>query len=175
VDVDGNPLSTHRIKGPRILIAGLGNLLLKDDGVGIHAIRELQKSPPRGVVVAEIGTAVLDGLHLLEWADRILAFDAMQAGGPPGTLYSFSLSDAAPKPSNSSLHEMDLLAALRFLPKHHPAEVKVLGVEPGVIDYGLDLTPDVAAALPLLLNEALRIVREWSQAPLPGTARSPSV
>jgi hydrogenase maturation protease len=173
--MDGKPLPTHRVKRPRILIGGLGNLLLKDDGVGIHAIRELKKSPPRGAVVAEIGTAVLDSLHLLEWADRILAFDAMQAGGPPGTLYSFSLSDAAPKPSNSSLHEMDLLAALRFLPKHRPAEVTVLGIEPGVIDYGLDLTPDVAAALPLLLNETLRIVMEWSQSLSPVTARSPSI
>ena len=76
---------------PRILIAGLGNCLLRDDGIGVHAIRSLQQNPPPGVVVAEVGTAVLDALHLLEWAEKILAIDAMQAGGNPGTLYAFGV------------------------------------------------------------------------------------
>ena len=78
---------------PRILIAGLGNYLLMDDGVGVHAILEMQQAPPPGAVVAEVGTAVLSALHLLEWADKILAIDAMQAGGAPGTVYAFGVDD----------------------------------------------------------------------------------
>ena len=61
-----------RIK-PRILIVGIGNALLQDDGVGVHAVRELIKDPPSGVMCVEVGTAVLDALHLIEWADKIEA------------------------------------------------------------------------------------------------------
>ena len=67
-------------KGPRILVLGLGNLLLRDDGVGVQAVRQLQKDPPAGAKVVEVGTAVLDALHLYEWAGRCLAIDAQRDG-----------------------------------------------------------------------------------------------
>ena len=102
---------------PRILIAGLGNYLLRDDGIGVHAVRTLQQTPLPGVIVAEVGTAVLDALHLLEWADKILAIDAMQAGGPPGTLYTFGVDAVEGPGMQTSLHELNFLAALDFLPR----------------------------------------------------------
>ena len=73
----------------RILIVGLGNVLLKDDGVGVHAVRELQKNPPDRLCVADVGTAVLHAVHLLEWAEKVIAIDAVKAGGAPGTIYAF--------------------------------------------------------------------------------------
>src|SRR5512139_4200703 len=104
---------------PRILVVGLGNLLLKDDGVGVHAVRALQNGVPRGVRAVEVGTAVLDALHLVEWADRILAIDAMASGGHPGTIYRFGIEDVAEAAVKASLHEVDLLAAVRFLTNGH--------------------------------------------------------
>ncbi|MHB1000012.1 MAG: hydrogenase maturation protease [Armatimonadota bacterium] len=148
-------------KEPKLLIAGLGNLLLKDDGVGVHAVNELQKAPPPGTTVVEVGTAVLDALHLLEWADRIIAIDAMQAGGMPGTIYSFTLNDVMECSQQSSLHELNLLAAFRFIPDHKKPEILILGVEPLSIDYGLDLTEPVQAALPQLLEAVYAIVKNW--------------
>jgi hydrogenase maturation protease len=146
---------------PRILIAGLGNLLLMDDGVGVHAVRDLQKNPPAGAVVVEVGTAVLDSLHLLEWADKILAIDAMQAGGTPGTVYACDTADVKRDKMQDSLHELNLLAALNFLKSKTPPEIVIFGVEPGIINYGLDLTPAVAAALPELTAAAHEQVRRW--------------
>lgn len=146
---------------PRILIAGLGNYLLMDDGVGIHAVRALQKTPPAGAMVAEVGTAVLDALHLLEWADKILAIDAMQAGGAPGTVYAFGTDDVEKGNILASLHELNFLAALNFLKKRPDPEIVVFGVEPERIDYGLDLTPAVAGALPELTAAAREQVRRW--------------
>ena len=64
---------------PRIIIAGLGNILLQDDGVGVHAVRELLKAPPKNAKPLEIGCAVFDALHYMERADRVLVIDAMQA------------------------------------------------------------------------------------------------
>jgi hydrogenase maturation protease len=149
-------------EGPRILIVGLGNVLLQDDGVGVHAVRALQADPPRGALVAEVGVAVFDALHLVESADHILALDAMQAGGEPGAVYAFGPEAVAQGDQQYSLHELNLLAALRFLPADHPRpKIAILGVEPQAIDYGLELTPPVEAALPLLLQAARDQVAAW--------------
>jgi hydrogenase maturation protease len=148
---------------PRILIAGLGNYLLMDDGVGVHAVLKLEKDPPTGAVVAEVGTAVLSALHLLEWADKILALDAMQAGGAPGTIYRFGVDDVDRGGIQASLHELNLLAALGFLENQAKPEIVILGVEPEKIDYGLELTPAVAAALPQLHDAVHEQVRRWLQ------------
>ncbi len=151
-------------RGPKILIVGLGNLLLRDDGVGVHAVHELQKTPPPDVRIVEVGTALLDSLHLFEWADKILAIDAMQAGGSPGTLYSFGLSDREDRPP-ASLHELGLLSALRFLSEEKRPPVVILGVEPAVIDYGLNLSPEVQSALPALFQSAREMVDAWKRGP----------
>jgi hydrogenase maturation protease len=151
---------------PRILVAGLGNYLLRDDGIGVHAVKALQQSPLPGVIVAEVGTAVLSALHLFEWAEKILAIDAMQAGGTPGTIYAFGVEDAAGPGLQASLHELNLLAALRFLPRQAKPEILVVGIEPETIDYGLDLSPAVAAALPELTRDVRKIVSDWRHTPL---------
>jgi hydrogenase maturation protease len=146
---------------PRILVAGLGNLLLQDDGVGVHAVRALHHGVPRGVRAVEVGTAVLDALYLVEWADRILAIDAMAAGGAPGTIYRFGIADVAEAAVKASLHEVDLVAALRFLTNGHRPEIAVLGVEPATIGAGLELSPSVQAAMPRLVTAAQDIVTRW--------------
>ena len=144
-----------------ILVAGLGNVLLMDDGVGVHAVRELQKDRRLDAVVVEVGTAVLDALHLFEWADRIVALDAVAAGGAPGTVYSLGIQDLALPGRKASLHEVDLQAAFRFLPKGIHPEAWILGVEPQTIDYGMELTAPVQAALPRLLQAVKEVVAEW--------------
>lgn len=143
-----------------ILIAGLGNLLLQDDGVGVHVVQALQQDPDQdGVVVAEIGAAVLRATHLLEWADRIIALDAVKAGGAPGTVYLMDGADAQRTQGPQSMHELNLTGAYQFLPEGHRPRVTVVGVEPAVIDYGLELTPAVAAAVPRVAETVRAIVQ----------------
>ena len=158
-------MSTHKPSAPRrrprILVAGLGNLLLQDDGVGVHAVRALHDEVPRGVRAVEVGTAVLDALYLVEWADRILAIDAMQAGGDPGTIYRCGVADVADRALTASLHEVDFVTVLRFLTSGHRPEIAVLGVEPETIGAGLELSPSVQAALPQLVAAAQDIVTRW--------------
>ena len=130
--------------------------------MGVHAVRALQEDPPPGAVVVEVGVAVLDALHLVEAADHILAIDAMQAEGEPGAVYAFGADAVAQNDMQVSLHELNLLAVMRFLPADHPKPtIAILGIEPQTIDYSLELTPPVQAALPLLLEEARRIVAQW--------------
>jgi len=155
-----------------ILIVGLGNLLLQDDGVGVHAVRELQKLALPGVLAVEVGTAFLQALHLFENADQVLAIDAMEAGGAPGTIYSFGMADVADQGVKASLHELSLLAALRFLPPGKAPRVAVLGMEPETIAFGLELSPALQAALPHLVSAAADIVFRWKEESPPRNPRS---
>ncbi len=140
----------------KVLIAGLGNVLLGDDGVGVHAVRRLTRRPPPGATAVEVGTAVLDALHLIEEADRLIALDALQAGGTPGTIYRLGPEEVERARGLISLHEFTLLSALDLAARRPPGGIVILGVEPAVIDYGMELSPAVRAVLPRLLDEARR-------------------
>ncbi|MBW2528556.1 MAG: hydrogenase maturation protease [Deltaproteobacteria bacterium] len=153
-----------------ILVAGLGNELLSDDGVGIHACRRLaSEAEARGrtdVVIAEIGTAVIEALHLLERAELILGIDAMQAGGAPGTVYLAS-ADELESSELVSLHQLSLLGALQMVeaeasgrlaePWKRPA-VEILGVEPAQLSLGMTLSTPVAASLPQVCEQVWRLI-----------------
>ena len=127
----------------------------------MHAVRELRRKVPKGILAVEVGTAVLDALHLFERADKLLAIDAMQVGGTPGTIYAFRLSEVEDRPAQASLHKVNLLSTLRLLPDRQP-KIIILGVEPEIIDYGLTLSPRVADAVPRLVAEARRVLSRWA-------------
>lgn len=150
---------------PRILIAGLGNVLMRDDGVGVHAVRKLKVESLQGVLVVEVGTAVLEALHLFEWAHRILAIDAMQGNGPPGAIYALAVDDVAQPGSQTSLHELNLLRALRFLTCPVKPQISLLGVEPEIIAYGTELSPSLEEAMPRLLQTVKNLVAYWRGLP----------
>ena len=149
-------------RGPRILIAGLGNLLLRDDGVGVHAVRRIQQSGLTACIAADVGCAVFSALHLFERAEKILLIDAMQAGGRPGTVYRADINEIDGGGVAASLHELSVVHALRMLKKRPLPAVSLIGVEPEIIDYGLDLSEAVAASLPLVLQTVHDMVSDWS-------------
>lgn len=146
----------------QILIAGVGNELLSDDGIGVHAVRKLQEQPIPGVVMADIGTAILHGLHFLESAERVLVIDAAKGGQPPGTIYLFEATENTETKAMTSIHSMGLREAARFLMAGKPAvPITVLGVEPETLDYGMDLSGPLNAALPRVLALARETVAGW--------------
>jgi hydrogenase maturation protease len=149
------------LRKPLILVAGLGNVFFQDDGVGIHVIREFQKTPIPKIVCAEVGTVVLGALHLFEWADKILAVDAMRAGGKPGTLYTVGISDVERPGPRASLHQQALLSTFKFLSRKIPPEINILGIEPETTAYGLDLSPSVKGSLSLAAQSVKKIIQTW--------------
>jgi hydrogenase maturation protease len=153
----------------RILIAGLGNELLGDDGVGVHAVRLIRARRPsfwgREVHVLEVGVAVLDALAVLERVDRVLAIDAMRAGGVPGTLYAVAESGIDDWDRRSGMHEMGLIGAMRLMTGPKP-RVAVLGVEPEHIDYGMELSETVRRMVPSVAAAAIDCVRRWIESPV---------
>lgn len=147
----------ERAPAPEILVLGLGNLLLRDEGAGVHAVRAFQACCPRGVTAVDAGTAVLRVENLLASAAFIIAFDALQAGSAPGTVYASDASGVLDAGVRHSLHEYGLLQALQAARKN-PVETLILGVEPEVVDYGCDLSAPVQAAIPKLVALALAAI-----------------
>jgi hydrogenase maturation protease len=134
------------------VVLGLGNLLLGDEGVGVHAARALLAGDVRGILVLDVGTAILDALPALEQARRIVVVDAVEAGGPPGSIYRFPIERAQPQATLAGLHGFDLTRALALAGAADvPRDVVVLGVEPETIEWSLELSATVAAAMPELL------------------------
>lgn len=152
-------------------ILGVGNLLMSDDGVGIHAVRELAADPPGGAVVVDAGTDFLSALPYLEKARRVLVLDAVQARSAPGTIHRLEPEHIDLRPAGGSAHATSVLEARRFLPPGaHWPEITVLGVEPEVLTYGTILSPPVARALPRLVARAREIIFHWQDV---GVAMNP--
>ena len=131
------------------LILGMGNLLLCDEGVGVHVARALsQRELPSNVAVVEAGTAFLEVLPDIERADRILLVDAMEAGGAPGSVYRVPFDQCRHPEMLASLHGFDLSRVLYMAGSDRTPEVMVFGVEPARIAWGTELSPAVARVVP---------------------------
>lgn len=145
-----------------VLVLGLGNLLLKDEGVGVHVIRRLRQIElPTQIEVAEAGTAVFDLIPLISKADKLIIVDALQGGEKPGTIYRLAPENLyRPELRDFSMHDSGLVATLDML-----AQMKIniatiiFGVEPAEITYALKLSIEVAGKIDhlvdLILKEAL--------------------
>lgn len=145
---------------PNVLVLGLGNVLLADDGVGVHALRALRTQALPGILPVQVGTAILRAQHLLESHPRVIAFDALRAGGAPGTIYLTTLDQIADDHPGDSLHNLDL-ANLARLSGLDPAEVIVVAAEPAVIELGLELSPELCTASRKMASAALGIAVLW--------------
>jgi hydrogenase maturation protease len=147
----------------KILVMGIGNTLLGDEGVGVYALRELEKLPwPDGVEFLDGGIFSQDFFHLYQDYAWLVVLDCVKAGGEPGTLYRLGEADLA-KASRQAVgvHDFGMLDSLTFaevLGGQRPSLV-VLGVEPQEIGWFEGLTPAVAEALPLLVDAASRQIR----------------
>jgi hydrogenase maturation protease len=142
----------------RVLIIGIGNLILQDEGIGVHAVRELaRQSLPPQVEVIEGGTALMELLPAIRDAERIIVIDALRGGAKPGTIYRLSPDDLMIDAERTlSLHQVGLLEVLGMARQlgGNP-HVVIIGVEPKEISWGMELTPEVAARIPQVIEAVL--------------------
>ena len=146
------------------LVLGLGNILLRDDGLGVWAARALRQYVPRAVAVLDGGTLGLDLLPYLDRVARLLVIDAVRAGHVPGTLVRLA-GDASDRMARVmvSPHEMglpDLLAAAALL-DCRPSTVVLWGMEPADLGPGMELSPIVQHRLPCLVEAVLEELYWW--------------
>ena len=137
----------------KTLVLGIGNLLLCDEGVGVHVARALKRELlPENVVTLEVGTAFLDALPEIEQADRIIIVDAMQAEHAPGTIYRVPFADCVKPECLASLHGFDLSRVIFMAGRESIPETVVIGVEPARIDWGTDLSPEIQEMVPSVID-----------------------
>lgn len=145
-----------------LLILGLGNVLLQDDGVGSAAVSLLLDhfEVPRDVRVLDGGTLGLSLLPYLEEADTVILVDAVRADGAPGTVVRLDGDDVAPAVATRlSPHQVgvaDLLDGARWL-GHYPGRMVLLGLIPASMNLAVGLSPQVHPSLTELVE---RIVDE---------------
>jgi hydrogenase maturation protease len=144
----------------RILILGVGNLLLSDEGVGVHIARTLMEMdfPPQ-VRVVEGGTDGFGLMHILLEADRLILVDAIRGGGPPGSIYRFEIEDCPPFPDTykTSVHQISILEVINLSGLiGSPPRTTIIGVEPKCLEMGMDLSPEIEAKIP----RVIQLIRE---------------
>jgi hydrogenase maturation protease len=144
-----------------IIVLGVGNILLKDEGVGVRVVEELDRrySFPDSVRLVDGGTQGLWLMATLQEAGRLIVVDAVMGGGEPGTLYRLEKDDL-PKGLRikCSAHDSDLVEALNLcsLMDTGPEEVVVVGIQPADIEpFGLELTPRIAEKMDELIERVL--------------------
>jgi hydrogenase maturation protease len=137
-------------------VLGIGNILLKDEGVGCHVVRALEGTPLPDVKLIDGGTCP-DILQLFEDTDKLVVVDAVKGGGMPGQIYRFHLEDITleQKPL-LSLHDLGLVDSLILMQLwHNIGETVIIGVEPREIDWGLELSPELREKMPQIIDAIL--------------------
>jgi len=141
-------------------VLGIGNVLLKDEGIGCHVVHALEGIPLPDVEIIDGGTCP-DVVQLLEGADKLVIVDAVKGGGTPGQIYRFHLEDITleQKPF-LSLHDVGLVDSLMLMQLWHPdfigiGEAIIIGVEPREINWGLELSPELREKMPQILDAIL--------------------
>jgi len=139
----------------KTLILGVGNLLLRDEGVGIHVIRELEKENlPPDVSLMDGGTG---GLHLINWLqdyDRIIMVDATLDNNPPGTIRLIKPRYASDFPHLMSAHEIglrDMIEAMSLMGNLPEIQLIVISAA-DISEVGMDLSPELQAVIPEIVQ-----------------------
>ncbi|HHV77902.1 MAG TPA: hydrogenase maturation protease [Syntrophothermus lipocalidus] len=140
----------------RILVVGIGNLLLGDEGVGVHVVSRLKESGlPPGVEAVDIGTNSYDLIDCLYESERLIVIDAMQGGGEPGTIYRVPFEKLQLRREGELLssHQLQFHEAVEMARMMGCSpEITVIGIEPKTIDWGTELSPELEHRIPRVLE-----------------------
>jgi len=148
----------------KTLILGIGNVLLKDEGVGIHALADMLRcfELDENVEVLDGGTAGVELLRYLDGREHVIVIDAIAAGHPPGTVFRVEGEDV-PRTFHQRIspHQIGLsdVLATALITDALPAQIVMFGVEPKDLTTGLELTSEVDASLDKLVGAVVDELR----------------
>ena len=146
----------------KVLVAGLGNPLMADEGVGVHTVRELQRRAAQfpHVDFVDLGTGGLTVLHAMAGRSKAVFIDCAFMDEPPGTIRRFAPEDAvSAKPIlTTTAHAGDLLQTIELSRAlgECPEEIVIFGIQPARVGPGPDLSPALAEHLTEYANAVAR-------------------
>lgn len=153
-------------KTKKVLVMGVGNTLLQDDGIGVHVTESLKASySTQDIDILDGGTIGLSLLPEIEDADAVIIIDASEIGERPGSMRIFRNAEIDQQLSGKkkTVHEVavsDLFSAAAIRGRC-PAERALIAIQPGSTDLGLEMTADVQAAIPGACEAVNSITHKW--------------
>ncbi len=151
------------MKRNKLAVIGLGNRLLADEGVGLHAVESLKKELQRenNIDVIEAGTPGMNLLHQFDEREKIIFIDAGNCRLAPGEYRRFTPDEAVSlkKAKGHSLHEFDLMGFLEFAEKmgvSSDVEVVIYCIQALRVEMSETLSPAVQKGLPHLVRDVCR-------------------
>ncbi len=157
---------------PRLIVLGIGNTLMSDDGVGIHVVRNLQQS--QGASPLSFGNVeILDGgtlgyllIDRVSDADGLIIIDAANLSAAPGTVRVIDdtgIERYLEDNPSSSVHEVGLIDLLQMMSLNdsQPRLRALVGIQPELIDWGTGMSPAVAGSIALASKAVETIVIKW--------------
>lgn len=139
-----------------LLVIGLGNVLMRDEGIGVRVAEELESryQLPEGVEVIDGGTSGTELLEPMRGIDHLIVTDAINTGAPAGTLARIADEEVPAffqtKISNHQLGLSDLLAVLRVT-EEAPKSVTIIGLVPYVLENELGLSSEASERMEEML------------------------
>jgi hydrogenase maturation protease len=152
----------------KTLILGIGNVLLRDEGAGVHAIRMLAERVAErdDIELMDGGTLSFSLAGAIEDAEHLIVIDAAQYEGEPGSTKVFlgeQMDSFIGGNRKCSVHEVSLidLMAIALLAGQLPQQRALIGIQPHSIDWGETPSLPVSAAIQLACDQAIQLVDEW--------------
>ena len=147
------------IRAP-ILILGIGNILLRDEGVGVHVVKKLAEFDlGDDVEIVDGGTAGADLLDIIADRSKLIVVDAVDIDSEPGAVVRFT--DAQPSNHHHkqmSLHELGIAETIQMTKQLGcpPESVVFFGIKPADLTPGLDLSDPVAKSVNIVIEQILK-------------------
>jgi hydrogenase maturation protease len=142
-----------------VVVIGLGNVLLSDEGIGVHLVRQLSKQQAKFPTVdfIDAGSAGINLLHLIANRKKAIIIDCAKMGAKPGTIRRFTVDDvqSVKQLSNYSLHEADIPQVINLSKRlgECPDEVVFFGIEPQTLKPGQSLSKTLSCKIDVYIAE----------------------
>ena len=149
-----------------IVVLGVGNILLTDEGLGVHVVKELKENynfTPE-ISLIDGGTMGMELLTYMRGMKQILLIDAINGGEAPGTVYEFPHRELEQYfTEHISVHEVGMqdILRIRAIQENPLEDAIVIGVEPESLEIGFEPSAPVQAVLPEVKERVLRVLRNW--------------
>ncbi len=144
---------------------GIGNDILRDDGIGPRLVMDLEKREfPENVKFMTISLGGLETLELIKDFDRVIILDAIKTGtGKPGDIHRYSPADFKETLHLSNLHDINFLTSLELAKRlgiKIPEEIRIIAVEiVEDMEFGAEFTPELARRYPSILEKVYQELR----------------
>ena len=156
----------------KVMVLGVGNILLKDEGLGVRVVERLKAAYtfPENVELVDGGTAGLDLLPVVEGFDRLIIVDTVKTSEPPGSIFRFTPDDIGVKvPYKTSLHQIGMVEVFAIAEAlGRKMDAVIIGVQPeDMSSWGLDMTPTIEAKVPEVMALVLKELSMLGVSPHP--------